>query len=293
MKSVIKGFLGVSLVILVILILPLILHDGTSNLLCPIPASAQGNPCLEQEATISALQVVLLQSTLDAINSAATITALETTVAQLSADGQASANTSTSQQQTAAGLPFFETFENNNKGWDLRSEGNISATISNQSLLLSAYNRSFVRVAVPGIRAENFYLEADVAVRSIARDQCFGVWVGTERMASPSFHMVVICQRGFTSDGNSTVRLFEYVDNRLTQLSSTQYDQLWSPNSVFTLALEAQNGFYLLYLNDEPIEGFGFTPHGDYFGFSAYDMERLIRNPVSVSFDNVTVRSSR
>ncbi|MCC7447868.1 MAG: hypothetical protein IT324_10655 [Anaerolineae bacterium] len=55
-----------------------IAHSGV--LTCQLPkASAQDNPCLAQEATISALKSALLQATLDHLSAQATITALQTT----------------------------------------------------------------------------------------------------------------------------------------------------------------------------------------------------------------------
>jgi formylglycine-generating enzyme required for sulfatase activity len=72
-------FVILTFVITIILIVPvLVMQIDNSSSICGLStANAQDNPCLSQDATISAMQVQLMQATIDGMNYEATITVYE------------------------------------------------------------------------------------------------------------------------------------------------------------------------------------------------------------------------
>ncbi len=88
--------IGPLMVLGVLFALPLLTNGGENALFCGDTASAQDNPCLAAEATVSAQQVLLMQATIDNLNyqiglndAAATITAMEAQVQAVLASGSA------------------------------------------------------------------------------------------------------------------------------------------------------------------------------------------------------------
>jgi formylglycine-generating enzyme required for sulfatase activity len=74
-----RFFVILTFVITIILIVPvLVMQIDNSSSICGLStANAQDNPCLSQDATISAMQVQLMQATIDGMNYEATITVYE------------------------------------------------------------------------------------------------------------------------------------------------------------------------------------------------------------------------
>jgi hypothetical protein len=155
----------IALSLIALLALPLLFN--TASPICPLSASAQDNPCLAQDATISAMQLQM-------VNMQGTITALESQL----------------QPTSASSLPFREDFNTNERGWDIVGRTDGSAAITNQKLNLSvAANSSFVLLVPELTIPEDFYAEVEVD-GNVSVGNNIGFWVGD--YASNQYHLFLM-----------------------------------------------------------------------------------------------------
>lgn len=266
-KRIILLSFSVVAFVVVLLALPVLLGSGMLEPICTLPkAHAQDNPCLAQEATISAMQVSLVQSTLDALSYQATITALESALEAAGTTGVAAAPPT-----PVPGLPFVESFDDNSRGWDLTSHDYGVARISQGQLLITA-NRGVYWHPIPGLQVDEFYIEATVTANDFAVP---GFGVGNK--ASGQYHMFVAEGRS-VSFYDQTNRLFE-----------TVYDRLYYVRETFTAGLESTGGLYTLFINGSSTETAQITPYGNQVGILVFTES----GSASAAFDDIVVRPSR
>lgn len=239
----------------------------TTNGLCPLSVNAQDNPCLEQAATISAMQVALIQSTLDTMNHQATVTAYESALA---AQSSGTITTSGTSGVAFVGTEYTETFDDNSRGWALFSLERHNARISQGQLLLYG-DRMFTHIPVPNADPERFFVEANASTRD------GNAYIGFALTNGETTYYLVLYPNG--ARGNFMLR------QNTTDLYGTGYNNILNTDSANTIALEARNGLYSFYVNGQLLE----TVNVERYGY-----------PVSLSgghgtavYDNVTVRADR
>ncbi|MBE2194400.1 MAG: hypothetical protein IAE83_09500 [Anaerolinea sp.] len=277
-QSVVK--LAVVLIAILVL-LPLLSGTGVVPF-CGKSTSAQDNPCLAQEATISALKGALLQATIDGLNHQATIVAFQP--AGNGAGGTAGGTVVTAVPTKPPGVLFTETFDNNNKGWDLRGGKWGSGSLSRGQLLLQAENDYLVDIWLPDFESSNFYVQTEVTTEFI-----FNIGIGyvIGNSETGKKHFFALNERY----SSVYVSLMD-ISNDWATLLSTEYGQpgeLWKENTKFSLGLEAKNGLYTLYVNGQPTESVQFRPEGSNLGVAVHSNS----GKKSAFFDNIVVRQGR
>ena len=247
---------------------------------CPNQVSAQDNPCLAQEATISSMQIALLQSTLDSLNAQATIGALEGALA--SAQTGSAANVG-APPPLVIGLPFTETFDDNSRGWELFSNANSAARLSQGQLMMSVDDDYAEWVEIPSLPADEFFL--DVSVTPYGRSGFVGFGLGQTEDAA---FQHLVDGRG---NGRWSTAVIE-VGSRWTWHFVTDYtsvlESAWQEGAPLSLSLELKNGLYTLYINGSVAESVP-APAKPLVTLTLLSQF----GDFSAAFDNVTVRASR
>lgn len=308
-------------------------------------ASAQDTPCLAQEATISAIQVelqqVAFQSTLDAMSIQSTLQAATSlnpnaealylpTIQFLESElatARASASVSPT-QSPGSGTSFAEQFDTNDRGWDLTPRDTGTARISQGQLLVSAKPGNYYGVQIPGVSTEQLWVQSDMTNRYNSGVPCFndqfiGFMLGDPQ--SDGHYLFVVgfdeLQDGCGVAGRPmsngltrsdmvfwSVRLYGGNRTDVTLISQTDYDTpIWESGQVVSLALEARNGTFSMYLNGSQAETIQISPNDDQIALVAYapDTGRITNyyafradeanyeKGAAASFDNVIYRLSR
>jgi hypothetical protein len=239
--------------------------------LCTLPkANAQDNPCIVQDATISAMQLALVQSTLDSLNYQATISALQTQVVSQPGGGTTAEGVSS--------LPFREDFNNNDRGWDVTARSDGVAEIKSGHLLIRDTVESPFVVLIPDLLLpDNFYFEAKMKVIDVS---WFGVglWLGNDN--TNQYHTFFVGYDGIDQgvkvlDGLSTIR-----ETSLDLIST------FTPGTDNTLALEVSDGIYSLYINGEVVVSESLQPYGPQIGI-------LVDYGNALEIDYIVVREKR
>lgn len=307
-------------------VLPIILNTGTGTSFCEIGGvNAQDNPCLAQDATISAMQVQLqqvqFQATLDAINMQSTLEAvsggasvsaeayvptieyLESELATARADvGSGSAAPGVS------GVSFTERFDSNDLGWNLLPQQVGAASISQGRLLVSANPGSFYAVEIPGANAESIYIESEMisyyqAGTDDERSQYIGIAIGD--LESGRMHLLLAGyethrrsgMRPTVNDMRWSIRLYEVNGETRTLLFDRPRTMpLWQDGEPVSFGFEARNGFYTLFIGSDS-ESTQLVTFGNQIGFAVdgaiVDPNYDAAGGAAASFDNLIVRSSR
>jgi len=267
---------GAFLILLGLFIFATLMGGSVLSPFCTLPrANAQDNPCLAQEATLSALG---LQATIDGLNYQATISALES---QLSV-----AAVPTNAPTIPCEFPLSEDFSTNNCGWELSSDADGAARISQGQLLITANGGMNKHVLTPSVAVgDNFYVQVDVIPR-----------FGTGAAAA-----IELCETGSTSlchifyirppQQYEAYRLFIGVLNQRTLLFETEYPNLFNRDQPFTLGLESLNGSYTIYVNGSAMDMAQITPHGSAIGLAVYSSSQSW--PAEAFFDNLIIRETR
>lgn len=278
-QSVVK--LAVVLIAALVL-LPLLSGTGIAPF-CGKSASAQDNPCLAQEATISALKGALLQATIDGLNHQATVAAFQ--AAGNGAGGAAGGAAVTAVPTNPPGVLFTETFDNNDKGWNLRGGDWGSGSLSRGQLRLQANGNYRVDIWLPGFAASDFYIQTEVT-SGFTYGTRIGYVIGESAGKYNLFGVHI-------NDSGWWVQLVEVFDDGATLLDA-KYSELWKENTKFTIGLEAKNGLYTLYVNGQPTESVQFRPAGSELGLSLKGYTYGFTDPKKYAFfDNIIVRQGR
>lgn len=269
-------FLPLSITTLLILatlfVLPLILGDSREAGICTLPRiSAQDNPCLSQDATISALQVEVLQAQ-------ATNVALQSTVVALEA--QAPTNGGGANTISVAGLPYEDDFSTN-RGYVLTSDAQGAVRLSQGQILISANRGESKSFLIPEVTVgDNFYAQVDITFPDGYRS-----WVGIILCDN---EMNVSCHLFYLEFGQFSDR-FIGIEDQGTNLFSTAYPRIVAEGEAFTFGVEANNGSYTIYVNGQATETSNLIPYGGTLGFlvgTLYEEPRAF-------FDNLVVREIR
>lgn len=300
--KIFKPIIILSMALVMLLGAPLLFNSINPH--CALDGvNAQDNPCLAQDATISAMNVALLQATLDTMSYQATITALQNNTGPQATEIASSSST--------AVLPFTETFDNNDRGWQLSADDRTSSSFSRGALNLRTSRSDYCsRIAIPNVNNYEFYLEVDVIAGGIDDEPVWNAgYIGFVIGQVNSLETYDDEMRAYLLIGRDTSRQDWYVyafnyniaDEERIILANTLYAReeadVWEVDKSFKLALEVRNGFYNLFFNDEVVEGFQILPIGDEVGLviCGYSVRggNGFSETFSARFDNLTVRQSR
>lgn len=232
------GFIGSIIVFGVAagVFLPGLLSAGSG--LCPLRTSAQANPCLAQEGTISAQRALLLQASLDAVSYQATITALRAVSNSGTGSGSVSATS-----VPAKSVAFVDNFANNKRGWDLTPHDTGSASLSQGTLALNLTKGLVLAESIPGLTPDEFYLESDVTVRTTAYQTAVGYFIGDH---AGNFTALTVKRGIYGADWSFVV--YQFDGTHLTVTSAVPIDkELWQSGKAIRLGLNGSGGSYSLY----------------------------------------------
>jgi len=243
----------------------------------PLLSSAQNNQCLPQDATISAMQVVLVQSTLSSLNYQATIT----TLTQHN-DSASRNDTSTNATATpVVGLPFNDNFVDNSHGWDLRQYDNGGASLTGGQLLITLNSDSGFYEQVPGLNVSDFYAELEGKIVYSNTTNGFGFMIADS--TSSKYDIIELDRNG---GQNNAINLYE------NDGKNTKKFQIPTGNDVFgqtiTFGLESKGGSYTVYINSQNVTTVQFTPQGTKLYIYVQG-----RNYGAASFSNISVRQAK
>jgi len=254
-------------------------------------ANAQDNPCLAQEATISALQFQNLS--------------LQATMAAMSAQSSTQGGGGVAAQPTAvmAGLPLTETFDNNDRGWRLFSNEDYSVTLSRGTLALSNLdNNVYISSYIPNLDVSEFYIDVEVTPSGGGNTTDINIgYIGFSILANTARNIrtqtdFLVGRDEWNGDWYVITHRFTYDGDRVNgeRVGRTLYSRsaqpVWRVGETVNLGFEARNGLYTLYINGESVEslpnisgiyaiGLAYTSGTHYTG--------------SARFDNLTARQSR
>gem|GEM_PF-3912200 len=201
-------------------------------------ANAQDNPCLVQDATISALEGALLQATIDTIDHQATVVALQSAPQVVPPQGDSGSAVA---PQNVPGLPFVDNFDDNSSGWAL-TDGNY---MNGDQLIIANNFDLYVPISIP----DNFYVELNFFHQDYPR---------------------VTIKWGQVAEGTYNQCYFDVRSNYCTSLAAAGSTQLiTNVNSLVrarenqTVSIEHQNGDTRLYVNGEMLGFFQSQFEGD------------------------------
>lgn len=272
----------IAIVLSILLLVPLIFQLSPGGGSCLIDqTNAQENPCLAQEATLSAVQLsyqqVAFDATVDAINYQSTVESLENNNENLIAtvdaqqvliDNQASVVSSTP-SNLSVGLPFSDTFDDNRNGWDLLQAQGGSISFSGDKLAVTADPYEEVVIEVPNVILESdFYAEVQVELESVAR----GGWISrtAQRMMvgfalgndNDTHKFVVGPGEGCCYYMEDAIQFVRIIDNQEEVISRSYADRVSITNQSFTLGLRAQRGLYSVFIDGVATESVTLFTHG-------------------------------
>lgn len=206
---------------------------SVSSSVCPLRTSAQTNPCLAQEGTISAQHSALLQASLDAISYQATFTALRA--------NPGTAATSIPSKNVA----FADNFVNNKRGWDLTAKSNGSASLSQGTLALNLTKGLIFAEPIPGLIPDEFYLELDITIRNGAQNTSVGYYIGD---ANGQLTALTLKSHYVAFSTTWSFIVYQMDGTHLTVVSAVPIDKpLWSDGKSVRVGLNASGGSYSLY----------------------------------------------
>ena len=281
-----SAVLLVSLFSLALLFIPAILAPGGGAPFCPQAVSAQDNPCLAQEATLSVLQ---FQSTLADIQYNSRISTLESQLTAVSSNSVAVGNVVQASATAIGGLPFTETFDDNARGWDLKTSAHGAIRLSSGRLVISTDNGYSNAAQIPDFNLDEFYIEVD------AMPLNYGGYVGFDVKQSDGTTYAIELGRPSILYGWSINELqVDSATNKWNQTFSSDYTPVdsnifWNKGPAIKLGLEFSNGLLTLYVNDSQTESVsisGTVSAGLFINSEVYD-------PSSAAFDNLIVRQSK
>jgi hypothetical protein len=164
--------------------------------------------------------------------------------------------------QTPPGeLLFSETFETNQRDWDLDWHSYGEARISQGHILLTSFRNAFIAELLPGLRQQDFYVEATVTplTESYLR---VGFGVGLDE--GNQLHLFMMGE-----DDRWEIRYFDYdgqrevADEQLRTLFESEIQPLWASGDSVRVGLQAIGGSYTLYHDGLPLETVQVTPYGE------------------------------
>ena len=265
---------------------------------------AQSNPCLEQEATITALELRNLS--------------LEATMSAMSAvsatEAAAPEQKPTDNAPVASASSFTERFDNNNRGWNLSAGDNYSVSLSRGSLNLTARRTGqCVSALIPNVNINSVVrVEVDVVSQGTLNVYNSG-FVGF-RIADESGEDRTYMLLGRASSNSSQWRSWSFrswtenqrerfvilADNVYKTVSGSSVnnhpDNPWNVGQPFKMAFEVQGSIYTLYHNRDVVESISASPNDARVGLAwcgedTYpDFRRSSSNVSGALFDNVVVR---
>jgi len=235
---------------------------------CSLPrANAQINPCLEQEATLSAVNGLLLQATLDSISYRATISSLESQI-------------SSPTEIQGSELPFREDFNNNDRGWDiLNSVGGVANIIDGQLRMTDAATPAYV-LYFPDFEApQQFYIEMSVKIVEVS-EYDLGFWIGDYQAGQ--YHTFNL---GYILGG---VPGFRVIDggNVVQELDVDAFDLIQPGRDQHLVGLELNGNDFRFYVDGASIASGQIVTYGGQLGI-------FINYRTTMEVDYIVVRSNR
>lgn len=265
-----KAFVS-SLVVGVTIFSILVLNILFPETQCSLRGStqAQSNPCLEQEATITALELRNLS--------------LEATMSAMSAvsatEAAAPEQRPTDNAPVASASSFTERFDNNNRGWNLGAGDNYSISISRGSLNLTVRRTgTCVSAGIPNVNINSVVrVEVDVVSQGTDRSYNSGFvgFIITDESGEDRKYMLLGKDRATSSvwrswsfrvwTENQRERFVILADNIYKTVrgreSNNNPDNPWNIGQPFKMAFEVQGSIYTLYHNRDVVESISVSPN--------------------------------
>ena len=187
--------------------------------------------------------------------------------------------------QTTRGVPLFsETFDTNQQDWDLDWHSYGQARISQGHILLTSFRNAFIAELLPGLRQQDFYIEATV---SPLTESYIRVGFGVGSDAGNQLHLFMMGE-----DDSWQIQYFDYdgqrevVDDQLLTLFESEIQALWASGDSVRVGLQAIGGSYTLYHDDLPLETIQVTPYGDEIFLV---VQATANDTVQAYFDDVNI----
>jgi hypothetical protein len=254
---------------------------GEHGALCSV-AQAQDNPCLEEQATNTALQLDILniQATGEALqaenaNFQATITHLE------SQGGNAPSVPDTSID--CQPYPITETFDDNSRGISTISQDTGRARIVDGVLELRHSSGRFF-VHLPGVCIQdNFYIEVTIQALQYASAN-YGIAIGNAEQND--YHVF-----GITKYDNVIMDISD--NTRNNTLLDSDYGESFPDSTAGPVryGLEGRNGIVTSFINGEELDAFPIPFKGD--AVALYVGHGTARGGTTIAFDDFTIRLAR
>jgi hypothetical protein len=262
-------------------LLPLLIGLEQPNPICQLSiANAQDNPCLAQEATISALQLEVLQAQSTSVALQSTVSAYEL---------MNTSNPSPSETISSEVL-FFDTFSDNSRGWSFGATEQGAASLSQGRLRLSANPDQTLTLQFPEpLLADEFYVQLDVIPDWVCSGW-FGIGLTDPTRANPDKIFFVGTNATGLCAGDRNVRFNtgQNIDFRIRY----ERDSFWSEGGqIISVGLEFQGGLLSLYMNGEQTESIGISEYGEYLALAVESASPYYTS--STAFDNIEVRQRR
>jgi hypothetical protein len=267
-----------------------ILFMGGHNAQCSV-ASAQDNPCLEQEATNSALQLEVFsaQATSNAVlaensNLQATITALEA--------GSAITGTTPNTTMDCEAYPITETFDDNTRGiLTISQEGGRARVVDGVLEVRFSGDEDRLFVPLPGICAEsNFYAEVTMQVLDTGKSSSlagnFGLAVGNASQEDYHVFSIGVNKTWMIDIAGQTVN---------DTLIRSSYDNLIPDDgmAVVVLGLEGRNGIVTMFVNGQEFDALPIPFKGNQFAvYMGFGTPPNFAG-ATITFDDVVIPSAR
>jgi hypothetical protein len=159
-------------------------------------------------------------------------------------------------------LNFTDEFVDNRNGWTVGAVDGGTVEIDNGKLVFTSQN--YVGVVVPNVLVNNFYVEANVV--TILGINEVGFNIGNGQDSTSSHHYIGFTRANSINDIGSTIRVTDrHNDNDKT--TTYPSDLLtWQDGVPFKIAIEALNGNYTAYFNDQKVASFQLQPYGKQLG---------------------------
>ena len=281
-----KVLLRMTFLLVLLLGLPLLFYEGGQG--CSI-ASAQDNPCLSQDATISAMQLELLGA--QATASAAQLQILElqsTNTALEASSGGAVSVPSTS--TTCDPYPISETFDDNARGISTISQEHGRATVADGLLQMrfsSDREDKILLIPLPNICIEtDFYVEADVGAFDFPNVTSGELGIAIGNIELLDYHTFTV------RHDEILVRHITGQDVKETLIRSSYENFISDDIRIAKLGIEGRNGIITVYVNGTDYEALPLELKGN--SVAAYTQSTgFAWGGTLVILDNLVVRSAR
>lgn len=177
-------------------------------------------------------------------------------------------------------LPFYDSFNNNNKGWPLTDNSDIDYSLTNGKYYLdhlreSGGYRSSLPISIN--ESKDFVIETKIDKISGVTDTSFGISWG--RKGNNSFRFFITATGYY-----KFVRLVNDKEEKIFSWTKSSYINKGNGSSN-TLKVKKENNRYTFYINGNYVNEYDFEPFfGNYVGFLLFNRQKIAVDYLDVKY---------